>query len=231
MQCGQPASWCAVGRGDEIVKLQKTNLAEQAYTALRDMLLKGERFMPGDKISVEDLARQLGVSRSPVWNAIARLEADGIVEVWPRHGVFFVGFDKKRLMDIMATREALEGAAARLAAQNATPEQLAALRASITVQRKAVADAAPAVYAAEVERFHAMMAEASGNGVMVELIQRLWARTKAMCIRPDLRPALADERVDEHARMVDALSRRDGEAAEAEIKAHIRRIAQWLSGA
>lgn len=212
------------------MKLQKTNLADQAYKVLHEMLLGGERFMPGDKISVEDLARQLGVSRSPVWNAIARLEADGIVEVWPRHGVFFVGFDKGRLMDILATREALEGAAARLAAEKASPEQIKALRASIGSQRSAVADNAHEAYAAEVERFHRLLAEASGNVVMVEIIERLWARTKAMCIRPDLRPALMDERVEEHARMVEAVAHRDGEAAESEIRAHIRRIAQGLKG-
>ncbi|BAE52991.1 GntR family transcriptional regulator [Paramagnetospirillum magneticum] len=212
------------------MKLQKTNLADQAYKVLHEMLLGGGRFMPGDKISVEDLARQLGVSRSPVWNAIARLEADGIVEVWPRHGVFFVGFDKGRLMDILATREALEGAAARLAAEKASPEQIKALRESIGLQRSAVADSAHEAYATEVERFHRLLAEASGNVVMVEIIERLWARTKAMCIRPDLRPALMDERVEEHARMVEAVVHRDGEAAESEIRAHIRRIAQGLKG-
>lgn len=210
------------------MKLQKTNLADQAYGALRDLLLSGERFMPGDKISVEDLARQMGVSRSPVWQAVARLEADGIVEVWPRHGVFFVGFDKGRLMDILATREVLEAEAARLAAGRATAEQLAELRRSAARQRAAIADGDLETYGAEAARFHTLMAEASGNKVMVEIIERLWARTKAMCIRPDLRPALLDERVDEHARMVDALERRDAEAAAAEIRAHVRRIADGI---
>ncbi len=211
------------------MKLQKTNLAEQAYTALHEMLLAGERFMPGDKISVEDLARRLGVSRSPVWQAIARLEADGIVEVWPRHGVFFTGFDKARLMDILATREVLEGATARLAAEKATAERVAELRASVVLQRDTIARGALDDYAAEVARFHKMMAEASGNKVMVEIIERLWARTKAMCIRPDLRPAMLDQRVEEHARMVEAVAHRDGEAAEAETRAHIRRIAGDLA--
>ncbi|WP_096704651.1 GntR family transcriptional regulator [Magnetospirillum sp. 15-1] len=211
------------------MKLQKTNLAEQAYTALHEMLLAGERFMPGDKISVEDLARQLGVSRSPVWQAIARLEADGIVEVWPRHGVFFTGFDKARLMDILATREVLEGATARLAAEKATAERVAELRASVILQRDTIARGALDDYAAEVARFHKMMAEASGNKVMVEIIERLWARTKAMCIRPDLRPAMLDQRVEEHARMVEAVAHGDGETAEAETRAHIRRIADDLA--
>lgn len=213
------------------MKLQKTNLADQAYSVLRGMLLAGERFMPGDKISVEDLARQLGVSRSPVWQAIARLEADGIVEVWPRHGVFFVGFDKTRLLAILETREAMEGAAARLAAERATPEQIAQLRASIAAQRQAAAQGPTEAYAAEVARFHKLMAEASGNPVMVEIIERLWTRTQAMCIRPDLRPAMLDERVDEHARMVDALAKRDADSAEAEIRAHIRRIAGGVGAA
>lgn len=211
------------------MKLQKTNLAEQAYTALREMLLAGERFMPGDKISVEDLSRQLGVSRSPVWNAIARLEADGIVEVRPRQGVFFVGFDRDRLMEIMATREVLEGAAARLAAERASPEQVAELRASVALQREALGRGALDDYADEAARFHSLLARAGGNKVMVKIIERLWARARAMCIRPGARTALLDERVDEHGRMVDAVSHRDGEAAEAEIRAHIRRIAGSLS--
>lgn len=210
------------------MKLHKTNLAEQAYGALRDMLLGGERFAPGDKISVEDLARQLGVSRSPVWQAVARLEADGIVEVRPRQGVFFIGFDRQGLMEIMETREVLEGAAARMAAEKAVPEQIAALRASIERQRAAIAGGALDDYVAEAARFHSLMAEAAGNKVMVKIIERLWARAKAMCIRPGARPALLDERVDEHARMVEAIAHRDPDAAEAEIRAHIRRIARGI---
>jgi DNA-binding GntR family transcriptional regulator len=207
------------------MKLHKTNLAEQAYTVLYELLLAGERFMPGDKISVEDLSRQLGVSRSPVWQAIARLEADGIVEVRPRQGVFFIGFDREGLLEIMETREVLEGACARLAAERASPEQVAELRASIIRQRAAIAAGAFEDYAAETSRFHSLMAQAAGNKVMVKIVERLWARAKAMCIRPGARPALLDERVDEHARMVDAIAHRDPDAAEAEIRAHIRRIA------
>lgn len=213
------------------MKLHKTNLAEQAYSALRDMLLGGERFAPGDKISVEDLARQLGVSRSPVWQAIARLEADGIVEVRPRQGVFFVGFDLEGLMEIMETREVLEGAAARLAAERASAGQVAELRASVERQRAAIQAGGLDDYAAEAARFHSLMAQAAGNAVMVKIVERLWARAKAMCIRPGARPALLDERVDEHARMVEAIAHRDPDAAEAEIRAHIRRIAQAVRAA
>lgn len=56
------------------------------------------RFHPGDKISVEELTRELGVSRSPIWAAINRLAAEGIVEVRPRDGVFLAGFDRNHLV-------------------------------------------------------------------------------------------------------------------------------------
>ncbi|TAN64441.1 MAG: GntR family transcriptional regulator [Magnetospirillum sp.] len=205
--------------------LQKTNLAEQAYAVIHEMLLTGEHVQPGDKISVEDLARRLGVSRSPVWAAIARLEAGGIVEVRPRQGVFFIGFNRERLMEIFAVREVLEGAAARLAAERVTPAALAELRRSVECQRASVAADRQEVYAAEATRFHKLLADLSGNTTMAEMIERLWAQTRAMCIRPDAKSAILDKRTDEHAGIVEAVARGDGDDAEAQTRRHIRRIA------
>jgi len=207
------------------LKLHKTNLAEQAYGVIHQTLLGGERFMPGDKISVEDLARQLGVSRSPVWGAIARLEAEGIVEVRPRQGVFFLGFDKVKLMEIFVAREVLESATARLAAEHATPEQIAAMRQSVETQRAALAAGRIEDYGTEANRFHSLLAQAGGNATMTAMIERLWTLTKAMCIRKDARPAILDERIDEHVRIIEAVAHGDGETAEAELRAHIRRVA------
>ena len=208
--------------------LQKTNLAEQAYGVIHAMLLAGEDVQPGDKISVEDLARRLGVSRSPVWAAIARLEAEGIIEVRPRQGVFFLGFNPQRLMEIFAVREELEGAAARLAAQRVTPAALAGLRQSVERQRASITPDSQEVYAAEATRFHQLLADLSGNATMAGMIERLWAQTQAMCIRPDVKNAILDKRTDEHARIVEAIARGDGAAAEAETRRHIRRIADEI---
>ncbi|MDO8606985.1 MAG: GntR family transcriptional regulator [Phaeospirillum sp.] len=205
--------------------LQKTNLAEQAYGVIHEMLLAGEDVRPGDKISVEDLSRRLGVSRSPVWTAVARLEAEGIVEVRPRQGVFFIGFNRERLMEIFAVREVLEGAAARLAAERVTPAALAELRHSVERQRASVTAERQAVYAAEAARFHRLLADLSGNATMADMIERLWAQTRAMCIRPDAKSAILDKRAEEHARIVEAVALGDGDAAEAETRRHIRRIA------
>src|SRR5476651_2106644 len=98
------------------MKLRRATLSEDAYGAVRAILLDTKRFHPGDKVSIEELARNLGVSRSPVWSAVSRLEAEGLVNVSPRKGVFLVGFEPEKLRALFEVREALECMAARLAA-------------------------------------------------------------------------------------------------------------------
>jgi DNA-binding GntR family transcriptional regulator len=67
-----------------VKKLRRSNLSGDAYEFIRELFVNGTRYNPGDKISVEELSRELGVSRTPLWGAINRLEAEGIVEVVPR---------------------------------------------------------------------------------------------------------------------------------------------------
>jgi DNA-binding GntR family transcriptional regulator len=210
------------------VTLNRTKLADQAYDAIRAELLSGRRFLPGDKISVEDLARQLGVSRSPVWSAIARLEAEGMVDVRPRQGVFFIGFDIERLREIFTVRAALEGLAARLAAQRATPEEIAELERSITHQRALIQQGEIEAYTLEANRFHTRLTELSDNATLTDLVTRLWTRSTAMCLRRNRKGGDFDERTDEHVEMVAAVARHDSDAAEAITRHHIHRLADSM---
>jgi len=211
-----------------IVTLNRTKLADQAYQVIREDLLSGRRFLPGDKISVEDLARQLGVSRSPVWSAMARLEAEGMVEVRPRQGVFFVGFDIERLREIFVVRAALEGLAARLAAQRATPEEIDELTRSIALQRSLIQSGDIERYTHEANRFHTRMTELGGNATLSDLVAGLWTRSTAMCLRRNRKGGDFDERTDEHVEMVAAVARRDPDAAEAITRHHIHRLAESM---
>src|SRR6516162_7215328 len=121
--------------GEETMKkLRRSSLSEDAYTFVRALFLKGDRYSPGDKISVEELSRELGVSRTPLWGAIYRLEAEGIIEIVPRLGVYLINYDPKRAIEIYVAREALEGMTARLAAQRITERQMEVLRASVELQ-------------------------------------------------------------------------------------------------
>src|ERR1700704_2154279 len=124
--------------GDAVVvkKLRRSSLSGDAYTFVRDLFTNGSRYNPGEKISVEELSRELGVSRTPLWGAINRLEAEGIVEIVPRQGVYLINYDPDRVLEIYEAREALEGMAARLAAERITDRQFAALQANIDEQRE-----------------------------------------------------------------------------------------------
>jgi len=104
--------------GDAAVvkKLRRSSLSGDAYAFVRDLFTNGSRYNPGEKISVEELSRELGVSRTPLWGAINRLEAEGIVEIVPRQGVYLINYDPDRALEVYEAREALEGMAARLAA-------------------------------------------------------------------------------------------------------------------
>src|SRR6202521_1505159 len=100
-------SHCADGLspGEETMKnLRRSSLSGDAYTFVRALFLGGKRYSPGDKVSVEELSRELGVSRTPLWGAIYRLEAEGIVEVVPRLGVYLISYDSKRMLDIFRVR-------------------------------------------------------------------------------------------------------------------------------
>src|SRR5262245_36614151 len=108
-------------------KLQRNTLTSDCYDTVRKMLLEDKQYGPGQKISIEALSRDLGVSRTPVWMAIARLEAEGIINIQPRRGVFLVQFDAAKVLEAFQIRELLEGTAGRLAAARISNIQLAAL--------------------------------------------------------------------------------------------------------
>src|SRR5271166_2904032 len=111
----------------------------------------------GDKISVEELSRELGVSRTPLWGAINRLEAEGIVEIVPRQGVYLVNYDPERALEIYVAREALEGMAARLAAEKITDKQLGNLKAKLEEQRSQLAKGDVERYYTAALEFHELV--------------------------------------------------------------------------
>lgn len=211
------------------VRTRGPKLGEEAYERLRALLLDGDRYAPGDKVNVIAVAQELGVSRSPVWDAIARLESEGLLEVVPRHGVFLVRFDARRLAELYETREALEGMAARLAAERAGLGDVAALERSLAVQQACLdgGDAAgdAASYADAALAFHQTVLRIAGNETIGRMLDALYAQTRTMCRgRPTTREDLSVRR-DDHAHLVAAIRDRDPDRAEAVARVHVRSLA------
>jgi DNA-binding GntR family transcriptional regulator len=209
-------------------KLRRSSLSDDAYTFIRALFLSGDRYSPGDKISVEELSRELGVSRTPLWGAVYRLEAEGIVEIVPRLGVYLVDYDPKKVIEIYMAREALEGVAARLAAERITERQIAALQANIDVQRAHLKKGEIDKYYAAALDFHEEIIGIAGSKTIGRLLGSIFAQIKAMRVQRNYAPMHLPQSCDDHERLLEEFRRRDPEMAEHEARRHIRDLADEI---
>jgi DNA-binding GntR family transcriptional regulator len=193
------------GSEDVVRKLRRSSLSGDAYTFVRDLFTNGTRYNPGEKISVEELSRELGVSRTPLWGAINRLEAEGIVEIVPRQGVYLINYDPDRALEIYEAREALEGMAARLAAEKISDRQAAALQANIDEQREQLTKGDIEGYHAKALEFHEQIAQ-----------------IRPMRVQRNDMPMHLPQSCDDHEKLLKALRKGDPDRAEHEARTHMK---------
>jgi DNA-binding GntR family transcriptional regulator len=194
------------------------------------MLLDTHRFRPGDKISVEELARDLGVSRSPVWSAISRLEAEGLVDIAPRKGVFLIAFEPEKLRALFEAREALEGMAARLAAMRITKAELDEAAVHVTRQRTALRRKDVGLYSAATLAYHEAVTAAARNPVIARQLSAIYSQVHAICGGRLANIGWPGRRsnIEDHAALLEALQRRDADGAERMARERAQRLADGV---
>ena len=206
------------------------DLGEAAYARIRAAIRDGS-LAPGERLTEVDLAARFGVSRTPVRQAIARLEAEGLLTHEPRRGLSVTRPDHQQVVELYVMREVLEGAAARLAAQHASETEIAAMAEILGAEPAAFGDAAAL---AEVnQRLHGLLYLAAHNRYLLRSLEQLAA---TMSLLPTLltHGGRAEAAHAEHRAILAAIGRRDGDAAEAAARAHARaaqkhRLA-WMVG-
>lgn len=189
------------------------SLAEAAYRQLRDKLIMLE-IKPGAPIDDTQLAAELGVGRTPVREAIKRLETDHLVVSYPRRGTFATIVDITELADVSDIRELLEPLAARRAAMNASAEMRSELRE--VARTISGIDAVPRDKR-ELMRYdltvHRLIYRAAGNPHLEEtLIRYDNLATRIWCLVLDKVPSVAGH-ITEHVRMLEAVADGDAELA------------------
>ncbi len=202
-------------------------LRQSVYDALIDLIIGGE-LPPGQHIVETDLARQLGVSRQPIREALHRMEAEGWVDLRPSQGAFVHVPTDSEVDELLDVRALLEAETARLAAAKpvkaAIPAQLARLR-EICREGQAAAEAddfATAVTANSA--FHAEVAAVGGNAVLAELADIVGRRVQWYYRM--VAPARGHGSWAEHAEMIDAIEAGDPGRAQALAHKHTERTRQ-----
>jgi len=206
----------------------RCSAVEVAYEALRGMLLLFE-LRPGERLNEVHLAERLGLSRTPLREALNRLAAERLLLARGGHGFYVRDLDLKEAMDLYELRAALEATGFRQACARATASGIAALR---RAWRAALRHSARmndrAAMVAEDVRFHEALCGLGGNAELLRMLAEVNARTTfirwayATGPRPELN-------FDEHDALLDALVARDAAAGEAIIARHIGRRAEALT--
>jgi DNA-binding GntR family transcriptional regulator len=175
-------------------------------------------YKPGDRLVESDLADRFGVSRTPIREALQRLETQSLLERDGR-SLIVASLDHNQMAELYVVRRELEGLAARLAARHATEEEIAVLRAMVTADDALVND--PAALARANRRFHKQIHLASHNRYLVQqldLVHRTMALMATTSLAAQGRGEIAQ---NEHDGIVKAIEARDEAGAEAALREHI----------
>ncbi len=208
-------------------RLQRGHGESYCYQELRRAVLEG-RLVPGQRLVEAELVRMLGVGRAAVRTALARLEQEGVVERSPNRGARVRLLTEQEAVEILEARAALEGLAARYAAQRATPQDVRQLRAILREMAACARKGDTLRYTECNRRFHEVLVRASRHQTAARLLDSLRAQMVRYQYRTVLAPGRLPRSLQEHRAIVDAVASKDPDAAEASVRAHLQAVAITL---
>ena len=209
------------------IKLINLSLVSQAYEELKRIIL--EHQVPlGGKLNEGELAAALGISRTPVREAINRLEKEGLVQIFPQRGAFVIRLSEKDIFELFLIRENLEGLAACLAAERINEENLTKLESCIQGFKEPFAEKDIQRYAKEDFKFHQTIVALSDAQRLIKMISTLYDhirifRLTTLGLSSRMKTSLGD-----HWHLVEAFRRKDSEGAERMMRQHIRHVREGV---
>ncbi|GAA5444638.1 putative D-xylose utilization operon transcriptional repressor [Microbulbifer sp. NBRC 101763] len=200
------------------------SLAERLFLTLRGEIVEG-RIAAGSKISEPELARRFNASRGSLREALMRLESLGLLERRVNVGARVVELSERGLLELYEVREALEGMACRLAAEQRSDEDLVALRRMLAGhEQQEELQAGKAYFQPEGDfDFHFRIVQASKNDLLIDtLCNRLYYRVRMYRYQLGMASPRAQRAFREHSHIIEAIEAGDGELAELLMRRHIR---------
>lgn len=203
------------------------SLAGRVYHSLKQAILS-LRLRPGAILRKGEICAQLGISRSPVSEAVTRLAAEGLVDVVPQAGTFVSRLSMDEIREGAFLREALELAAVERVADTVTEDQLVRLRRILRVQEALVADGDFAGFHAQDAAFHETILSCTGFRRLAHIAETSWLQVNRarQLVLPN--PGRVTDTVEEHRRILAALEARDPRAARDATRTHLRQLIRYL---
>ncbi len=208
------------------------SISARVYEAIREAITATNLYEidePDLRLDERELAARLGVSRTPIREALVRLEHEGLVDSVPRRGYFIARKSKAELLEIITVWAALESMAARLVALNAGDEGIASLRRIFAVFDGERIAANLDEYSEANLRFHQRMIELSGNQALRRTADGIYVHMRSIRHRTIGEDHRFERSIVDHMQIIEAIERRDAETAERLVRDHALRLAEHVA--
>jgi DNA-binding GntR family transcriptional regulator len=198
------------------------SIGDRVYIALKEAIMAADIYAQREEIRLDErqLSRALAVSRTPLREAMTRLEQEGFLRTVPRRGIFIVRKTKKEIVEIIEVCAALESMAARLATLNASDESIASLRHMFDEFHSSAPSEHLHEYSDANIAFHQAIISLSGSELMSRTIENLFVHVRAIRRMTISQKDRASRSIADHMRIIEALERRDTELAERLVRQH-----------
>ncbi len=203
-------------------------LRDVVFNTLRQAILRGE-LKPGERLMEIQLANKLGVSRTPIREAIRKLELEGLVLMIPRRGAEVAEITEKSLRDVLEVRDALEKLAVDLACDRISKEDIQRLREAAEDFHQVLKQGDVTAYAEADVKFHDIIYLATENQKLIQLLYNLREQMYRYRVEYLKRKEVHETLLAEHEHIIDCLEKRDKEAAKIAISTHIKNQAKTVS--
>src|SRR5947209_7348615 len=208
-----------------------STFADRAYMALKDTIVSLNVYEQAGEVRLDErqLASDLGISRTPVREAMAQLEREGFVRSVPRRGIYVVRKTRAEAIELITAWAALESMAARLITQNATDEEIATLRKMFAKFENGELHARLDEYSEVNIEFHQSIIRMSRNRVLIDLAENLFTHMRMIRRKTIGEEDRADRSIRDHMNIIRAIEARDTERAEDLVRNHALGLAEHVA--
>lgn len=204
------------------------SLADRAYEALKEAIVN-RTLHPGALLNEERLAEELGISRTPLRTALQRLHHEHLLASAPGKGFMVASLNRRDMGHVFLMRRLLEPAAARLAAGRRTERDVSLLRDAVVAQQEAVEAGDYLRFLRHDEEFHLTIASVSENPYLQSAIRTMQVHGHRFLVLDKHIHGRAPDSIREHAALISAIERRDGDGAEDLMRQHVQRTESKLA--